>query len=517
MGSSQISSPSHQLRVWAVAVRVVIGAVFWAGMACMPVAPASAQNSPETAWQAGAIGHAQAMRRFPDPDRGNQATPDILPQLEAYSGPSGSIATEQSHGVTPTKTNPFFQSLGTNDRSCFTCHQPETGWTVSAASVQARFAASSGADPIFRLVDGATCPSDDVSSPSAKLDAYQLLLSKGLIRIGLPIPAGAEFTVTVLQDPYGCELNPVTGLTSATSGIVSVYRRPLPATNLGFLNAIMWDGREPSLTSQAIDATLGHAQGDAPPSVAQQKQIVAFESGLATAQSYDNAAHDLDAAGANGGPAGLLDQLEQSFIGINDPFGLNPTGAPFTSTIFTLYKPWASLSGADNVTAAREQIARGEAIFNTTPITITGVAGINDALQAASVPGFCGTCHDSPNVGNHSVKAPLDIGIAGANAAAPPALDIAGLPVFSLLCVSGPLAGHVFTVTDPGRALISGKCADIGKLKGPILRGLAARAPYFHNGSAATLMDVVNFYDQRFSLNFTAQQKSDLVAFLNAL
>ena len=72
-------------------------------------------------------------------------------------------------------------------------------------------------------------------------------------------------------------------------------------------------------------------------------------------------------------------------------------------------------------------------------------------------------------------------------------------------------------VTDPGRALISGNCADIGKVKGPILRGLAGRAPYFHNGSAATLMDAVNFYDQRFNIGFTDQQKQDLVNFLNAL
>jgi cytochrome c peroxidase len=65
--------------------------------------------------------------------------------------------------------------------------------------------------------------------------------------------------------------------------------------------------------------------------------------------------------------------------------------------------------------------------------------------------------------------------------------------------------------------MITGKCADIGKVKGPILRGLAARAPYFHNGSAATLLDVVKFYDQRFVLNFTNQQKQDLVNFLNTL
>ena len=59
----------------------------------------------------------------------------------------------------------------------------------------------------------------------------------------------------------------------------------------------------------------------------------------------------------------------------------------------------------------------------------------------------------------------------------PPALDISGLPVFTLSAMKGPFAGQIFIVTDPGRALITGKCADIGKVKGPILRGLAARAP----------------------------------------
>jgi cytochrome c peroxidase len=111
----------------------------------------------------------------------------------------------------------------------------------------------------------------------------------------------------------------------------------------------------------------------------------------------------------------------------------------------------------------------------------------------------------------------VNIGVADAGINSPPGLDISGLPVFTLTCTQGPLAGQVFTVTDPGRALITGKCADIGKLKGPILRGLASRAPYFHNGSARTLSDVIAFYDLRFGLGLTTQQKNDLVEFLNAL
>ena len=130
------------------------------------------------------------------------------------------------------------------------------------------------------------------------------------------------------------------------------------------------------------------------------------------------------------------------------------------------------------------------------------------------ISGTCTTCHDAPNVGNHSVKLPINIGVVAPVAAG---LDTSGLPVFTLRCDVGPLAGQVFTVTDPGKALISGQCADIGKMKGPILRGLAARPPYFHNGSAANLENVVDFYNTRFGIGFTDQEKSDLVAFLKTL
>jgi cytochrome c peroxidase len=507
--------PLSKLLRWSVAGAALL--VFLGGSSHPALGQTPTNDAANTAWQPGAIGHAQKMRAYKDADSGTQPTPPAIPQFRRDFDPSGLIATFQPSGTTQTSRNPFFQDLGTNGRTCFTCHQPQTGWTVSAQSVQARFYSSFGSDPIFRLVDGATCPTNDVSSLDAKLQAYSLLLSKGLIRIGLPVPATTQFKVVNVQDPYGCNTNPATGLTSPTTGIVSVYRRPLPTTNLGFLSAIMWDGREPSLSSQAVDATLGHAQAVAAPSARQQQQIVNFETGIFTAQSVDNEAKYLDAAGARGGPVALQQQLAGFFIGINDPLGQNPTGAPFTPDIFDLYQGWTHLGGMDDVTDDRESIARGEELFNTTFINITGVAGLNDVLQQASIPGSCGTCHDTPNVGNHSVKAPLNIGVANAGTNSPPGLNISGLPIFTLQCTSGPLAGQTFVVTDPGRALISGKCADIGKVKGPILRGLAARAPYFHNGSAATLLDAVNFYDQRFGIGFTDRQKHDLAAFLGAL
>jgi cytochrome c5 len=49
------------------------------------------------------------------------------------------------------------------------------------------------------------------------------------------------------------------------------------------------------------------------------------------------------------------------------------------------------------------------------------------------------------------------------------------------------------------------------------LRGVWQHPPYFHNGIAATLEDVVELYDSRKGLNLTAEQKSDLVQYLNSL
>ena len=503
------------MRICAIGAMVVSLTTSSPPLAIAQPAGTGADGGPP-AFAPGMIAHTQAMRRFKDPDQGVQQAPPIIPRFEIDRDPTGSVATFQPGGATFPANNPFFQDLGTNGRTCFSCHQPQTGWTVSAASVAARFADSNGRDPIFRLVDGATCPTADVSTTRAKRQAYTLLIEKGLIRIGLPMPSGAQFEVTSVDDPYSCNTNPVTGLTSPTTGIVSIYRRPLPSTNLGFLSTIMFDGREPNLTSQATDATLGHAQANAAPTDAQLAEIVAFETGIYTAQEVDRTVGALHRDGALGGPVAL--SLQSFFIGVNDPLGKNPTGLPFTSNIFDIYRPWLSARGDDEDDVERRlSIARGEEVFNTTSINITGVAGLNDALGVASIPGFCGTCHDTPNVGDHSVKAPLDIGVADAGAKTPPVIDVSGLPVFTLTCTQGPLTGQIFTVTDPGRALISGQCADIGKVKGPILRGLASRAPYFHNGSAATLLDAVNFYDQRFGIGFTKQQKIDLVNFLNAL
>jgi len=440
--------------------------------------------------------------------------PNSFPLLDG----SGFVETYNINNTSLNLTGAFFQSLGTNGRSCSSCHLPTEGWSISAAEVQLRFLLTQGNDPIFRTVDGSNCDHNiNTSTLDGRRQAYSLLLSRGLIRIPLAVPAGAQFTVVSVQNPYGCN----------DTATLSMYRRPLPTTNLKFLSTLMWDGRESSpqtgtekityptnpgdllsdLGHQAIDATNIHAQASTPLTAQQIQDIVNFETSLRTAQAIDFDAGLLNVNGANGGPLALASQ--PFFIGINDSFppsfGFNPFGTPFTPAIFDLYSAWAN-----SRLPANASVARGQSVFNTKPINITGVAGINDTLGVTSLTGTCGTCHDSLNVGNHSVSLPLNIGVGDLTSP----LDVSYLPVFTLQNIA---TGAIVQTTDPGRALITGAWADVGKLKGPILRGLAARAPYFHNGSASSLSDVITFYDTRFTIGFTAQEKADLLAFLKTL
>lgn len=457
--------------------------------------------------------------------------------LHLFRSATGYLATFSTTGSIEPANNPFFQSLGTNGRSCATCHVAGDAWSVTPAHLQQRFDATRGTDPIFRPVDGSNCPdSPGVNRLPPAHTAYSLLLDKGLIRISLAIPANAQFTVKVVSDPYGCAET-----TDSTGQVyLSMYRRPLPATNLGFLSAVMFDGRESiqplnsgstfqsslnfDLAHQAVDAVATHAQGNSAPTDQQLQQIVAFELSTFTSQQFDFAAGDLDAQGAHGGPGFL--SAAAYYPGINDPLGGNPTGAPFSPNAFTLFAPWQNLMMQDPRRPQGEAIARGEELFNTAPLTIQDVKGLNDALGLTTIVGTCTTCHDAPSVGDHSLPLPLDIGISDVptSASDPVASALAELnpprtPVFQLTCSTQLGAPSNLTVqtTDPGRAMITGHCADIGKFKGPILRGLAGHAPYFQNGAADSLPQVVSFYNQRFQMGLTANEMADLAAFLSSL
>ena len=472
----------------------------------------------------------------------------FIPNLTPFRDNTGAVATYSTAGAI-NEQNPFFQSLGTNGRTCATCHQADQAFSLSAAGARLVYAQTRGHDPLFDSVDGANCPTDTSTSPTA----HSLLLNNGLIRIGITPPANMQFTIAVVHDPYDCAItyDPNTG-----APIYSVYRRPLPATNLRYLSAVMFDGRETlmplnnantmdanlafDLTDQAKSAVMTHAQGAVVPSDKQLAEIVAFESGLTTAQIRDNVAGSLSYDGASGGPRNLYGQ--QYTPGTNDPLGGTPIGVNFNQNAFSLYTawenipthprfPWQPPTPGESSDEMKREIAAGEKIFNTQPVIITGVRGLNDNAaigSPASIPGTCTTCHNTPNVGDHSVALPLDIGTsrqAGyetnpAIIAALHELSAPDLPIYEIRGCPDPQnpgSTVTFYTSDPGKGLITGLCSDVNRGKGPILRGLAARAPYFHNGSAANLQDLVNFYNQRFQMNLTDEQQKDLIAFLNSL
>jgi cytochrome c peroxidase len=481
----------------------------------------------------------------------------LIPNLFPFLDPTGVIATYSTGGpIDESSKNPFFQSLGTNGRTCGTCHLASDAFGLSSTSIRTTYARTQGKDPLFAAVDGANCPDNASPDPAA----HSLLLQSGLIRIAMQVPSNAQFQIQAYRDPYGCAVttDPSTGVQT-----VSVYRRPLPTTNLRYLSAIMFDGRETGqpLTStatfqknlvtdlmhQALDATLTHAQASTSPTTDQQAAIVNFELGLTSAQEVDFRAGWLNRKGALGGPVALSSQ--SYYPGTNDSLGADPNGDAFNSNAMTLYSAFDGTQDGDsdryydrNQLTALRQIAAGERLFNTHPLTISNVRGLTDNATLAkalgtTVPiapfqGFCTTCHDTPNVGNHSLPLALDIGTGHEPtlendpliASGVSQLSFPELPIYQITgCPnpfadpSQPAAPYVILTTDPGKGLVSGLCSDVSRTKGPILRGLAVRAPYFHNGAARNLQELIEFYNLRFQMNLTNDEKDQLIAFLNSL
>ncbi len=154
----------------------------------------------------------------------------FIPNGVFFPNPNGASQTYSTNNSGIDLTGPFFQSLGTNGRTCGTCHQPSDGMSVSPANVELRFLLTQGQDPIFRPVDGSNCNHNiDVSTLRGREAAYSLLRTRGLIRIAIAVPANASYQVVSVNNPYGCN----------ESDVISMYRRPLPATNLRFLSAVM--------------------------------------------------------------------------------------------------------------------------------------------------------------------------------------------------------------------------------------------------------------------------------------
>jgi cytochrome c peroxidase len=453
------------------------------------VTPLSAQQQPRVPPDARVL-EARYELAYPWWDA-SRAAP--LPQSKAFGDPSGQLRLLNTSGAVETNGHAFFTPLGSNGRACITCHQPTSAMSLSVDLIRLRWADTHGKDPLFAAIDGSNCP----SLPQDKEESHSLLLERGLFRIALPWPpvtasgqpVKPDFRIEVVRDPTGCNRNPAS---------ISVYRRPRVVANLKYIArpggvTLMADGREPSLESQAVTAALTHEQASVSPTPAQLKQIEDFERQLFMAQHSDNLGGLL---GEPGGPSLLgVDNIANGIAGV----GAVPTAGNLAAS----FDPWRILSAADLAVrqrAFRESVLRGVDLFASRDF------GLPDGRR-----GTCATCHQ------RDINRWFDIGTTNL----PAAKESPELPLFRITCGASapphPRLGRSFLTQDPGRALITGKCADAGAILMQQFRGLIARAPYFANGSAGDLTELVDFYDRRFSIGLTEKEKQDLVNFLSIL
>jgi cytochrome c peroxidase len=417
-------------------------------------------------------------------------------KLLEFHDASGTVGTF-SRQNRPDSQNPFFRTLGSNGRACRTCHEPSDGWGLNLETIRSRFDASGGTDPLFQPHDAAVSPNADVSTIEARREAYRLLLTRGVFRSVVPMPDNADFELVSIEDPYGV----------STPNGLSLYRRPLPATNLGLSRNLLWDdrvvkgfeNRDDSLVRQALIAVQDHLEPRGTPGGSVLNEIVQFENGLVTTQMTDARAGRLDQNGGQGGPAILASQ----------PFpNLDKVPVRFPPSSLELFQSWRG-SGGDptSVVGRRGAIARGQRLFGEIKFEVTGVNGFNGRIYAQSVMVNCASCHSTPGSATHAHGMMMDIGVSSA------ARRTADMPLYTFRLADGT----TLATMDPGFGLVTGISRDVGRVRIPSLRGLSARAPYFHDGSARTLDDVVSFYVERFKIPFSQGDQEDLVAFLQSL
>jgi cytochrome c peroxidase len=426
----------------------------------------------------GAVACGEAVDHLPDDtpsevaERVQDLTGGHLPNNFPFLNQAGTAATFSNAGFVDLN-NPFHAPQGENGRSCETCHRLETGWSVAPVAVELRFWLTQGTDPIFNLLD-ANSPTADVSTTQARYSAYSML-RQGLFRRGGNVPATAEYEIIAVDDPLGA---------GGSVTRFEAFRRPLATANFHIARNVGWHDQNTNgsgdvhagLINQANGNITGAQQG-APPTPETLEAIATYEEGLAFAQQSVFGVGALTSCGAAGGPENLSAET--------------PVNARFD-----LYDAWIGLVpgtctsvGADR---KRAQIARGQELFNSP----------NPGGRS------CRGCHNAANNGSNVNGTLFDVG------ASRPEFREPGMPLYT---VRNKTTLEVRQTTDPGRALRSGAWADMDRFKTPSMRGIVTRAPYFHNGIAATLEDVVVFYEQALGFVYTPQEREDLVAFLKAL
>jgi hypothetical protein len=391
--------------------------------------------------------------------------PESIPNNQPVRNPGGKAATFSTQGSV-NLTGEYFQAQGTNGRSCVSCHIPEEAWSINPGTLQHLFDETNGTHPVFNELDA---NNPDVISPGSTVDellaGYSMMLTRGVFRRGGTPRPNSEWELIAAEDPHGF----------ANLNRLVHWRRVMPTINFALGSAtVNWDGgntigtdQHAGLINQAGRNVTGAQQGlPAPPEVL--ADIVAFQESLFSAQLIVPGVGRLDSDGARGGAEAMSTMVK-------------------TAGRFDLFDTWRN-----HENSRRAQIARGQDLFN------------NPNPGGRS----CSGCHNSANDGTNFNNVLFDIRTASAEARTP------DLPLYTF---RNRTTGETRQLTDAGRGQVTGLWNDLGRFKTPTIRALAARAPYFHNGIAATLDDVVRHYERHLGFVFTDQERADLVAFLSAL
>jgi hypothetical protein len=330
------------------------------------------------------------------------------------------------------------------------------------------FVLTDGLHPLFVNNLDTDTPTCDMSTTAARWSCTTMLRQgKFTRRINLPNTATRQFDMTAFSDPFGV----------TTANTLWFFRRVMPThtfkthvtnwDNSNGANANVRDG----LRTQARGNISGAQQG---PTLSIDDPIIQaiadYQLTLGHAQTWVWGAGSTSAEGAKGGPLAAVNE-------------------PLVNARFDMFDPWQ-----DSSNSHRRKIYRGQELFNTKTRPDGG--------------GACRGCHSAANHGANVNSTMFNVGASDVEFAKP---DMA---VFTL---TSRLDGTVVQTTDPGRAIRSGQWADLNRFDTPTLRGLAARAPYFHNGIAEDLEAVVDFYEASLGFDFTDDEEEELVAFLSAL
>lgn len=458
------------------------------------------------------------------------ATPSSWAALGAVA-----LVTMSACGIEPEPTEPTIEPLfaeafpDTNGRSCTTCHVPEDNFTLTPEHV-ARLLETNPNDPLFAAIDA-----DD---PTAETLTFEHL-EKGLVRVWITLPDNMD-----VIDEMGDVITPNDRRIFVWRGVPSIADVVLTAP-------YQLDGRVATLEQQAQGAISGHSEGGLV-SDAELERIAAFERSVFSSDRSRKVADEL----ASGVEFADVSDVEASMeLTAQEQRGRE------------LYEKTCAAchGGANKATIVDREIhdlafpalkPDGTVLFEVpatdppTPVLVDQPN--NEFLNIGSAyEAFLGQLDPDAHSFTKDLSFPnyryrfyTDSSRTEVVADLPPALplddpfnmppDEDGNPV------TGPNLGIQFFSTDPGRSMITGSPYDFEAFDVPTLRGISKTAPYFHNNSAETLVDVVEIYSDHLFAKFpsftqpgekesdpdgdlgppeafTADQKRDLVAFLKVL